>query len=251
MFYGIPPEKMQDFQRAMETLASVYPGNVYAGDMLITIGRNLSFRSDRKFMDSYSTSVETDQEKSLMWRLQVLAWAAQNALFVEGDFVECGVLKGLCSEVICKYLGFQDLPRRFFLYDTFAGMPEETSTEQERSQYPSYMKMDSDSLYKQVCDRFAVYGNVQVVKGIVPNSFAQAAPEKIAFMHLDMNSEQAEILALEHLFDKIVPGGIIVLDDFGWNSAINQCKAELAFMRNRGHAILELPTGQGLILKHR
>ena len=43
---------------------------------------------------------------------------------------------------------------------------------------------------------------------------------------------------------------MIVFDDFGWSSAVNQCKAELDFMRKRGHAILELPTGQGLVIKH-
>ena len=38
----------------------------------------------------------------------------------------------------------------------------------------------------------------QVVRGIVPDSFAQAVPEKIAFLHIDMNSSKAEIAALEH-----------------------------------------------------
>ena len=65
-----------------------------------------------------------------------------------------------------------------------------------------------------------------------------------------MNSEMAEVLALEHLFDRLTIGGIIIFDDFGWKSAINQCKAEQAFMRKRGHSVLELPTGQGLVIKH-
>ena len=69
-------------------------------------------------------------------------------------------------------------------------------------------------------------------------------------MHIDMNSEKAEMLALEHLFDKVTPGGMIVFDDFGWTSNVNQTKAELAFMNERGHPILELPTGQGVVIKH-
>jgi O-methyltransferase len=101
-----------------------------------------------------------------------------------------------------------------------------------------------------VCERFAPYSNVRIVKGIVPYSFQDAVPEKIAFLHIDMNTKKAEMLALEHLFDKVSPGGMIVLDDFGWIGHANQCKAELAFMRERGHPVLESPTSQGLILKH-
>lgn len=250
MFYGIPPEKLPDFRGALDTLAAMYSGNIYCNDMLIAIGRNLSFRSDERFMQSYRSSAQNDQEKSLFWRLHTLAWAAQNALNVDGDFVECGVFEGFSSEVICKYLGFQDLPRRYFLYDTFSGLPEQTSTEDERNKWPSYKKIDGEALYRRVCEKFSMYGNVRVVRGIVPDSFREAAPEKIAFLHIDMNSERAEMLALEHLFDKVVPGGMIVLDDFGWTSHVNQTKAELAFMRERGHPILELPTGQGLVLKH-
>ena len=212
MFYGIPPEKIPDFRQAMDILATVYPASIYGNDMLITIGRNLSFRSDEWFMNSFNSSAHSDQQKSLLWRLHVLTWAAKNALNLDGDFVECGVLKGFCSEVIRKYIQFQEIPKQYFLYDTFSGLPEETSTEVERNQYPSYQKIEGDELYREVCEKFSAYNNVRIIRGIVPNSFEEAVPRKIAFLHLDMNFEKAEILDLERLFDKLVPGGIVILD---------------------------------------
>ena len=75
-------------------------------------------------------------------------------------------------------------------------------------------------------------------------------PEKISFLHIDMNSVKAEILALEHLFDRVSPGGIIVLDDFGWIHMRPQAIAEIDFMSKRNHSIMEMPTGQGLVIKH-
>jgi O-methyltransferase len=128
MFYGIPPGRENDLQQAMATIADIYPGQFYSNDMLICLWRNLSFRYDEKFMACYSEAVTSDQEESLVWRLHTLVLAAKNALNVEGDFVECGVFKGFCSEVILKYLEFQNLPRKAYLYDTFAGLPEKTST---------------------------------------------------------------------------------------------------------------------------
>jgi hypothetical protein len=249
MFYGIPPDREEDFQQALLTIADIYKGQVFCHDMLITMSRNLSFRHDQKFISSFNDCVTNEQENSLIWRLHTLVWAAKNALNVEGDFVECGVFKGFCTSVILKYLDFQDMPRQAYLYDTFEGLPEKTSTEQERQVF-DYTKHDSEAIYTGVCEKFSKYKNVNIIRGIVPDSFEQAVPEKIAFLHIDMNSEKAEMLALEHLFDKVTPGGFIVFDDFGWVSNANQMSAELAFMNERGHPILELPTGQGVVIKH-
>jgi O-methyltransferase len=248
MFYGVPPGRDKELQQALATIADIYKGNFYCNDMLICLWRNLSFQHDKKFIKCFYDAVTNEQEQSLIWRLHTLSWAAKNALSVEGDFVECGVFKGFCSSVILKYLDFQDLPRQAYLYDTFEGLPEKTSTESERRAW-DYTQYDAEAIYKGVRERFSVYKNVNIVRGIVPDSFDVAVPEKIAFLHIDMNSAQAEMLALEHLFDKVTPGGVIVFDDFGWTCNVNQMTAELAFMNARGQHILELPTGQGVVIK--
>jgi predicted O-methyltransferase YrrM len=105
------------------------------------------------------------------------------------------------------------------------------------------------ALYRQVTARFAAFPKIHVIKGRVPDSFAQACPEKIAFLHIDMNSAETEIAALEHLFDRVVPGGVIVLDDYGYRCYRAQHDAENEFAKARGYPIVELPTGQGLLIK--
>ena len=64
-----------------------------------------------------------------------------------------------------------------------------------------------------------------------------------------MNSSKSEIAALEHLFDKVSKGGIIVFDDFGWMGYDRQTIAEIEWLKNRDHKVLELPTGQGMVIK--
>ncbi len=249
MFYGVPAGRGKELQQALATIADIYKGQFYCNDMLICLWRNLSFRQDQKFISCFYDSVTDEQEQSLIWRLHTLVWAAKNALTVEGDFVECGVFKGFCSDVILKYLDFQDLPRKAFLYDTFEGLPEKTSTAEERVLW-EYPESGTEDIYSGVCKKFSRYKNVSIIRGVVPDSFAEAVPERIAFLHIDMNSEKAEMLALEHLFDKVTPGGLIVFDDFGWTCNVNQMTSELAFMKERGHHVLELPTGQGVVIKH-
>ena len=190
------------------------------------------------------TTPELQQEVSLALRLNTLLWAAESALHVEGDFVEAGVFRGFCSAVIADYLDFATVPKSFYLYDTFDGIPPELDSERHNSRIFS-----EPGLHEKVVARFAPYPNVRVVKGAVPASFAEAMPERISFLHLDMNSSKSEIAALEVLFDRVSPGGLIVFDDYGWLGYKAQMRAEDAFMAERGYRILELPTGQGLLLK--
>jgi len=98
-------------------------------------------------------------------------------------------------------------------------------------------------------DRFADMPNVVVTQGAVPEVLHQVAPEKIAFMHLDMNNAAAEVGALEVLFDRMVPGALLVLDDYGWAVYRDQKLAEDAWLAQRGYQVMELPTGQGLVIK--
>src|SRR5438046_2094337 len=123
MFYGIPPDRQQKFDESLHYIVESFGGNAFAADMLITLNRNLSFLLDSRFVHAFNSISRTEQERSLIWRLHVLCWAASQALSVEGDFVECGVLRGFCSGVICKYLDFEtQVGRTYWLYDTFCGL---------------------------------------------------------------------------------------------------------------------------------
>jgi O-methyltransferase len=93
--------------------------------------------------------------------------------------------------------------------------------------------------------RFEGYANLRVIKGVIPDVLDDGCPDKISFLHLDMNAAKAEIGALEVLFEKMVPGGFVVLDDFGHSRHRNQFTAERAWFKAHGHEVLELPTGQG------
>ena len=96
--------------------------------------------------------------------------------------------------------------------------------------------------------RFADFANVSVIKGSVPESFSQGLPDQIAFAHIDMNNAAAEIGALDAIEDRLVPGAMIVLDDFGALPYRKQHVAETEWFGKRGIPVLELPTSQGLAI---
>lgn len=154
--------------------------------------------------------------------------------------MECACYKGNSARIVCDYLDFGKSDKHYYLYDLF-----EHSADMDHHGMPEH----SADLYGQVKQRFADMQNVHLTQGSVPEILHQVAPKKISFMHLDINSAAAEIGALEFLFDRIVPGGVIILDDYGWLGYRAQKDAEDPFFAARGYRVLELPTGQGMVIK--
>jgi hypothetical protein len=251
MFYGrLQGDAKDRLVEALNTLNELC-GPMYAADNLVCLQRTANFRHDTRFVDVVKRQAHSKQDLSLGWRLHTLVWAAQSVQHLEGDFVECGVWKGFCFGVLTDYLDFKSQARNLYLYDTYAGIPEGYNSEHRNNQpYERALENDPDRIYNTVVERFQSFDNVHVVRGIVPDSFQETCPDKIALLHIDMNSAASEVAALEALFDKVVPGGMSVFDDYGWTGYRAQMVAEDKFMKDRGHTILELPTGQGLVVKH-
>lgn len=244
-FYGTlnHAEFIKGLQQAVN---QVPPVGIFIGDNLFTYGRNLGFLDDEAFMSAFTSNTLQDGsgtaevEKSIIWRLHVLAWAAHNSLRLDGDFVECACYRGTSAKIICDYLEFNKTNKHYYLYDLF----EHTEDMQHHA-----MELHGAGLFEHVKQRFSSYPNVCVTKGFVPEVLHEVSPQKIAFMHLDLNNATAELGALELLFDRIVPGGLIVLDDYGWLAYREQKLVEDKFFAERGMRVLVLPTGQGLVVK--
>ena len=227
----------------------------FAGDNLFVFSRNLSFLDDERFMAAIARHAEDPIERTIIWRTAVLVWAARNGLRREGDFVECGVFQGDMAAVICEATDIAAYRRRYFAYDSFEGFHPELSSEADFPTMPGYIAMANahyrrPGLYESVMARFADKPFVTVVKGFLPEAFDDVAPpERIAFLHIDLNAPKPEIACLNKLFDRVVPGGLVLLDDYGWIGYRAQKDAEDAFFAERGYAVLELPTGQGMVVK--
>ncbi|MBN8872051.1 MAG: class I SAM-dependent methyltransferase [Rhodospirillales bacterium] len=212
----------------------------YVGDNLITYGRSCGFLTDPRFVAAVEAAAPRDSERAMAWRTHTLCWAAENCRGVAGDFVECGTYEGYSMAVVLHFLG--GLPeRRCWLYDLFDPTPGPGVGKRLEAHAPD--------LYDRVCRRFARWPNVAVTRGKVPEVLAAGAPDRIAFLHVDLNNAAAELGALEALFDRVSAGGLIVFDDYGWTGYRAQKSAEDAFFTRRGLSVLELPTGQGLVVK--
>jgi hypothetical protein len=65
-----------------------------------------------------------------------------------------------------------------------------------------------------------------------------------------MNQAPAEIAALDVLFDRVVAGGIVILDDYEWAMSYRGQKlAEDRWFDERSYRVFPLPLGQGIVIK--
>jgi precorrin-6B methylase 2 len=96
---------------------------------------------------------------------------------------------------------------------------------------------------------YAEWPNAQIVQGAVPDVLEQLKVERVAFLHLDMNGAKPERAALEYFWEKLPPGGMVLLDDYAAYGYDALAKAIDDAAGARGAEVLSLPTGQGLILK--
>ena len=175
-----------------------------------------------------------------MWRRYILCCAAYHCMHLDGDFVECGVLFGTGVKTVIDFFGKDNFAKTFWAYDTFDINPVAT--------HPSHGQRSG--LYGEVKARFAGYAGVNLIMGRLPESLHDNSPQRIAYLHIDLNQAEYEIAVLNELFDRLVPGGILILDDYEWSGVYRDQKIkEDQWFEAREYRVFPLPTGQGLVLK--
>ena len=239
LFWGVAdPDAFTAQMRAALGHVSI---SLHCADNFVTWGRNNSMLSDAAFVAAWQANAESDADKAIVWRRYILACAGYHCVQLDGDFVECGAYTGVGAKTVIDYLGGVAFARRFWLYDLFehaAGMP-----------HPA-MPEHGPGLFERVRAKFAGYPQVEVVRGRIPEVFAAGAPDRIAFLHIDLNAAAAEVAALDALFERIVPGGLVVLDDYEWAGVYRGQKLALdPWFQQRRYRVFPLPTGQGFVIK--
>lgn len=234
-------------------LYELIPGPMtYSQDGMAT-SHNADFLRDPRFARAYQAGEATGswgQGRTVnQWRAYVQCWAAAHAQRLPGDFVECGVYKGGYARANIEYLDFNRLGKKYFLLDTFNGLAENYVSEQERQRGLLQAYSLYEECYAAVHHTFAPYPNVVIVRGAVPETLPQVTTAQVCFLSIDMNNAAPEVAAAEYFWDRLVPGAVMLLDDYGHRLHAVQKREMDAFAARQGVQILTLPTAQGLILK--
>ncbi len=231
----------------------------YDADHLAVWGKNLGFMSDPRFLSAYRRGINSGHkigeayglgdDLSIEWRVHTCCWAGIHAKRLPGDFVECGVNTGIYSLAVCEYTDFNKTGKRFWLFDTFNGIPEQQMSERERKLRGGENPRMYPDCFELARRNFAAFPAATLVRGIVPDTLRTVPIERVCYLSLDMNIAAPERAAIEYFWPKLVPGAIVILDDYAWSGYEEQKTAMDGFAAVAGVQVLTLPTGQGILLK--
>jgi len=162
-------------------------------------------------------------------RLQELA--AQLALTrgVAGDVAECGCFRGLSSHLMCQTLRAE---RRAFdgggyhVFDSFQGLSEPMPEDAIPEDDPDAASLRANTGAGQfraplelVQSNLREFPRITFHPGWIPYSFYGLAERRYRFVHVDVDLYDPTADALNYFYDRILPGGAILSDDYGWPGA--------------------------------
>jgi O-methyltransferase len=181
------------------------------------------------------------------WRMWLLTRYARHARHLPGNYAEFGTYRGGCAWMVLSTVDLEPT-RRFHLFDTFRGIPGDKVTEEERDAgFVGRLSDTSEDYVRRIVEPWKPIPKLW--PGDVFDTFPAADTGKLAFVHLDLNAAAPTGHVLEHVYHRVVPGGIVVFDDYGWPGYEDQRDVIEAFLRDRPEELVALPTGQAVLTK--
>ena len=196
-------------------------------------------RWKNEFIENIFTTTKTYDSVTSLPRLQASLELARAALAVtnEGDFVETGMYTGgSAGTLLYILLSYDKCNRKFYGFDSFEGLPP--NHDEDKSKYGLVLKPGIFTIsVEKVINNFKKWGvynqdRVVITKGWFNETLPKAPITKISFLRADGDLFVSTMDALEHLYHKIVPGGLIYIDDYG---SFAGCREAVNEFRTRHH----------------
>ncbi len=152
---------------------------------------------------------------------------------IKGAFIECGVWHGGSMMLVANELmASGEGDRELYLFDTFEGMTAPSALDQDWTGIDANARMKADEALRDtshmwcisplqtVVQNMALTGypqtHVHFIQGRVEDTIPDQAPEEIALLRLDTDWYESTRHELTHLYHRLTPGGIMIIDDYGY-----------------------------------
>jgi hypothetical protein len=178
---------------------------------------------------------------------------------IAGEIVECGVWRGGSMQAVARTLmGRGVTDRQLHLFDTFDGMPEPDDADRRYDGKPAVELLEraektaniwAIASLEDVQAGMAETGypgeRIHFHPGLVEDTIPAEAPDGIAILRLDTDWYSSTKHELEHLYDRVPSGGVLIMDDYGFWQGARQATDE--FLDRRGEQLLLVPMASGRI----
>jgi O-methyltransferase len=129
-----------------------------------------------------------------------------------GDYIELGVLSGLTLKLIRTLM---DQNRMLYGLDTFTGFDQRDVDAERRLYADNGTQYGFGEVTIDGVARFVGGTNVKLIKGWFPESFASLESLRWRFVHIDFDLYEPTKQAMRRLWPALVPGGVMLVHDYG------------------------------------
>jgi O-methyltransferase len=178
-------------------------------------------------------------------RCYILLSLARHATLLDGDFAECGVCRGGTALLVSRLLDASARGRRFFLFDSFEGLPTTDADHDNYYKAGDFSFSDVDAIGRLL----GSYDGITVKKGWIPETFQGLEPCRFSYVHVDVDLYQPTMDCCRFFYPRLVPGGVVVFDDYGFPSCRGEKDAADEFFADKPEKPFTLPTGQAVLIK--
>lgn len=176
-------------------------------------------------------------------RAQMLYQLARHASTLDGSFAELGVFRGGTAHLLADVADARD--RKLHLFDTFAGMPE-TDVDRDLLGKGDFANTSLDEV-----KRFLAPHRAPVFHpGEFPATASAVEGERFSLVHCDADIASSVAACCEFFWPRLVNGGVMVFDDYGFTSTPGAKEAADAFFAAKPETVLHLVTSQAMVIKH-
>lgn len=165
---------------------------------------------------------------------------------LSGDTAECGVFKGASSYLICKANEKSRTKKTHHCFDSFEGLS--TPLEDDGEFWASGDLSCSVDEFKANLNEFSEDAYV-IYRGWIPDRFAEIEDREFSFVHIDVDLFEPTRDSLDFFYPRMTLGGVIVFDDYGFETCPGASRAIREFMSDKPEPIISLSCGGAFIIK--
>jgi hypothetical protein len=163
----------------------------------------------------------------------VVHWEAMKMVSgIPGTIVECGVFKGtsFVRFALMRQLLGSNFSAKLIAFDVFSDEFPDTAFEQDKAQRAHWIETAGGSSIsvEQLSEVLSNKGiaNFELIAGDVVTTVPKYAQEhqgmKISLLNVDIDFVEPTMIVLEHFYDRVCRGGIILLDNYAGEGTSGQ-----------------------------
>jgi O-methyltransferase len=174
-------------------------------------------------------------------RAQTLFQLARHASQLDGAMAEIGVYRGGTARLLASVADAAS--RELHLFDTFVGMPR--ADERDLHMSGDFWQTSLEEVQRFV----GGFRSTVFHQGEFPATAPPVAKQRFSFVHVDVDIARSVEACCEFFYPRLVPGGVLLFDDYGFTSCPGAKLATDAFFADKPEPVMHLTTSQALVLK--